>query len=137
MRRFFIGFAIGVVLTIAAMVAAGLGHGPNAPFVFTSPLIACLREDLRPAGFVTGPFIWGAYFLFIPTFKRRAVRFSASVILLASHLIGGMSVAVNEPKFAQASDQEWAFLAAFGVIFALAMTGLFSFALRGVNPVRS
>jgi hypothetical protein len=137
MRRFLIGFAIGVVLTMAAMVAAGLGHGPNAPFVFTSPLIACLREDFRPAGFVTGPFLWGAYFLFIPTFKRRSVRFSASVILLASHLIAGLFVAVNEPKFAQAMNQEWAFLAAFGVIFALAMTGLFSFALRGAGRVRA
>jgi hypothetical protein len=96
-----------------------------------------LPERLLPFGFVAGPFLWGAYFLFAPTCKRRAVRFSAAVILLASHLIAGMLVAVNEPKFAQASDQEWAFLAAFGVIFALAMTGLFSFALRGVKSVRS
>jgi hypothetical protein len=137
MRRFFIGFAIGVVLTISAMVAAGLGHGPNAPFVFTSPLITCLREDFRPAGFVTGPFLWGAYFLVIPMFKRRVVRFSTLVIVLLAHLIAGLFVAVNEPKFAQASDQEWAFLAAFGLIFALAMTSLFSFALRGSGRVRA
>jgi len=137
MRRFLIGFAIGVVLTIGAMVAAGLGHGPNAPLVFTSPLIVCLPGELLPAGFVTGPFIWGAYFLFIPRFKRRVVRFSASVILLASHLIAGMFVAVNEPRFAQAMNHEWGFLVGFGVIFALAMTSLFSFALRGVKPVRA
>jgi hypothetical protein len=137
MRRFFIGFAIGVVLTMGAIVAAGMWHGPYAPLVFTSPLIACLPERLLPLGFVAGPFLWGAYFLFAPTFKRRAVRFSAAVILLASHLIAGMFVAVNEPKFAQASDQEWAFLAAFGVVFALAMTGLFSFALRGSGRVRA
>jgi len=70
-------------------------------------------------------------------FKRRVVRFSASVILLASHLIAGMFVAVNEPKFAQAMNHEWGFLVGFGVIFALAMTSLFFFALRGVKPVRA
>lgn len=70
MRRFLIAFAIGVVLTIGAMVAAGLGHGPNAPLVFTSPLIVCLPGELLPAGFVTGPFIWGGIFSVYPNVQK-------------------------------------------------------------------
>jgi len=130
MLRFFIGLAFGVILTISAFGAGGVGHGTYAPLIFTDPFVILLPDSVAIVAVLAGPLLWAAYFQFIPKIKRGSARLITLAALLVTHLLAGIFVAVNDPAFARALGQERRGLIGFAIIVVLAMSTLLVFSLR-------
>jgi hypothetical protein len=101
MKRFFLGFFFGVVLTVEGVVIAGAGHGSYAPLLFAATVFAFFP----PAALVAGPLLWAVYFLVAPSLERAWQRITAVLIVVGIHATPSLLVALEDPAFARISLQ--------------------------------
>jgi hypothetical protein len=100
MVRFFIGLLLGVILTVQAVIFAGVGHGSYAPMAYVASVIALMPM----LALVAGPLLWATYFLLIPNLDSGRSKLIALSLVLAFHLLPGSWIAIQDPAFAHASQ---------------------------------
>ena len=130
MLRFFLGLGFGVVLTVYAFAFGGVGHGTYVPLAFTASLIALTEIWGVLPDLLLTPLLWALYFLFIPRIRKRWLRISSTVAILSCHILVGMWLAIEDPAFTRAMNEQGSGLAIFGILLALAMSCLIYLAVR-------
>ncbi|HMH45909.1 MAG TPA: hypothetical protein VK557_20645 [Pyrinomonadaceae bacterium] len=101
MKRFWLGFFFGVVLTVEGIALAGVGHGSYAPLAFASTVFAFFP----PAALVAGSLLWALYFLVVPSLDRAWQRITAVLLVIGIHATPSFWVALEDPAFARISLQ--------------------------------
>lgn len=133
MVRFFLGLSFGVVLTLYSFAFVGVGHGTYAPMVFNASLVALIpRLGVWPA-LLLGPFLWAGYFQFLPKMQWKQTRLTITIALLATHLLTGTWLALEDSAFTRAMVQDIGGLLIFGLILGMTMTCLLYLVARGVK----
>ena len=125
MLRFFLGLGIGFVLTIWSFGLGGIGHGTYAPTVFTCPLIALIPNWGAWPALLLGPFLWAAYFQYLPSLRRKRTRLWFTIALMSIHLFAGTWLMLD--------DQEFSGMVFFGLVLATTMVCLLYLVARGVR----
>src|SRR5688500_7287081 len=91
--RFALGFVLGSVLLIWALVLAGAGHGTSAPLFATLPLPVSILDGVARMGlsgfwllmFPGNGSLWGLYFAGLPAINSFVVRMVAAVLIACIH----------------------------------------------------
>ena len=130
--RFFLGLGLGTLLTIHALAFGGVGHGSYVPLVLTVPLVPLIGIF----AVLIGPFLWAFYFFLIPRLKKKRTRITTLAVFLFFHLAIGIWLAIGDPAFARALDEEWKGLLSFGLLFTVTISCLWYFALRDPQQVQ-
>jgi hypothetical protein len=123
MLRFFVGMFLGVVLTVEAIVLAGVGHGSYAPLVFVASVAALIPV----LGLLAGPLLWALYFLLIPNLEKSWSQVVALSLVSLAHFGPGLWLAYEDPAFARADSAQ---LLVFGITILVTAGWLLFFCTR-------
>lgn len=134
--RFTLGLGFGVVLTVYAFAFAGVGHGIDVPLVFAAPFLVLVTNLGALPALVLAPLLWALYFLLMPRIQRRRWRIITTLAILFCHVLPGLWLALTDPAFARALNEERRGLAIFALLFGIALSSLFFLATRGVFKVK-
>ncbi|MFN2497740.1 MAG: hypothetical protein ABR557_01480 [Pyrinomonadaceae bacterium] len=130
MVRFFVGLGFGAILTIYSVGFGGVGHGTYAPLVFTMPLIA-LTNGGGIIMILLAPLPWALYFLLLPRIRPARNRIACLSVVLSVHILAGGFLAIQDPAFTRAVNDNWRGVLIFGFLTAITMSSLFYFTVRG------
>ncbi len=131
MVRFFVGLGCGAILTIYSVGFGGVGHGTYAPLVFTMPLIALTANGGGIIMILLAPIHWALYFLVLPRIRPARKRIACLSVILFVHILAGGFLAIQDPAFTRAVNDNWSGVLIFALLSAITMSGLFYFTVRG------
>ena len=132
--RFSIGFFLGLLLIGAGFVLAGVGHGTYAPLVCNTGLVGFV---FLPFSLFVAPFQWGFYLAFIPSLSSSRWRTVCIVIVILTHLIPGVWLAMTDPAFSRAMNSDQMELLIYAAILLTTLAVLVVFGMRGTATTTS
>lgn len=95
-------------LSIFAFAHAGVGHGSYSPLVANAPVLIFIPEVGILAAVFGTPFLWAAYFLWIPEIKSGKARLFAVVLVALVHLEAGDWMASQDSYLLRTfKDEPW------------------------------
>jgi hypothetical protein len=127
-----VGFILGGVSGFFAFGVALYGDlsGPRLPSCVLNPLAWLAGRLNEEAGHIPGnltaPFLWGAYFAFIPEIKSPARRFVTLLLVVTIHGVTGILQAISSwERIAPGEGSEFKTIVASFIITFSTMTLLF------------
>lgn len=120
--RMIIGALMGIGLSVLAVLLAGTGHGSYAPMAFNASALLFIPSVGIMLAVFAAPFIWSAYYVFIPKIQSRHVRGAIVASLLLLHTVPAVWLASSDPAFREALRLLPGFLCAH---FILALAAVF------------
>lgn len=131
MKRFFLGFLLGIGLTGFSLAFIGVGHGTVGLLGFSSSLLGMLLDLGLIIPIVGTPLLWGFYFLVIPDIDSRVYQLAILTGVLALHLtLGFWFMYDNRLGVSRAYEQQPTTLVLFFMLLAI------SFGLLIISSVR-
>jgi hypothetical protein len=118
--RFALGFGLGLILSVCALMLAGVGHGTYAPMIANASLLAFIPL----LGLVVPPFLWGIYFLVIPEIDSLPGRIIALALILLLHIVPGIWLASQDHAFTRALESQLLAVLAHGITLVAAVVCL-------------
>ena len=116
-----VGFLLGLILGALAFLLSGIGHGTYAPMVANVSVLAFIPFLGVVVAFFGVPFLWSFYFILIPRIGSQPRRLVALGLVSVLHLVPGLWLAFEDPKFARALQYDSGILLAYGVALVLTM----------------
>lgn len=134
--RIGVGFVLGCILSMFAFAHAGVGHGSYTPLVANAPMLVLIPEIGILVAFFGTPFLWAAYFLWIPEIRSGTGRSVAVVLAALAHVGTGAWMASRDSYLQRTfGDEPWSTVLYFALLIAgVVMLGVL--ALRGTKRVR-
>ena len=133
-KRIFWGAGIGFMLLVLAFILnvpegqTHLAFALNAGVICMIPAVGTIVAAFIP------PFLWGAYFYFLPTFafKKRVLIFAAILLLHSAPMI--WLVIIDEFSVRVAASHQAPFLVAYFAVLAVAVFSLVLIVFRKTMP---
>lgn len=132
--RFLIGFVLGLLLTGAGFVLAGVGHGTYAPLICNTGLVGFV---FLPFSLFAAPFQWGFYLAFIPFLSSSRWRTVCIVVVILTDLIPGLWLAMTDTAFSRAMNSDQTELLIYGTILLTTLVVLVLHGIRGTATTTS
>jgi hypothetical protein len=132
--RFFWGAGIGFLLQVLAFIL-NVPEGQTAlAFVLNAGVLCMIPVFGRVVAAFIPPFLWGAYFYFLPTFAfKKRVLFFAAILLLHSAPMIWLAI-IDEFSVRVAARQQTPFLVAYFAVLAVAVFSLILIVFRKTMP---
>lgn len=114
--RSILGFFVGCLLSVSALLLGGAGHGTFAPMVGNASIFFFVPGLGVFLAILGTPFLWAIYYALIPKFDWYWAKLTGLFSVLVLHLVLGTGYAFTEYQLTRALELHSSAIISYGLL---------------------